>query len=175
MLVAVGMFLLSLLTVDTPIWVLGGFLAVLGVGLGASMQIMVLVVQNSFPVEEVGTATAGNNYFRQIGATLGSAVVGSVFASRLAVLLTERVPGGDITAGGANSLTPATVHTLPDAVQQPILESYNDALTPIYLFISPLAVVAAILLCFVVEKPLATTVARRKEPAVTDPATTPSL
>ena len=173
-LVAVAMLLLSLLTVDTPIWVLCCFLAVLGVGLGASMQIMVLVVQNSFPVEEVGTATAGNNYFRQIGATLGSAVVGSVFATRLNVLLAERVPEGGLAADDANSLTPAMVHTLPDAVQQPILESYNDALTPIYLAIGPLAMVAAVLLCFVVEKPLATTITRRTDPAVNDPAATPS-
>lgn len=173
-LVAVAMLLLSLLTVDTPIWVLCCFLAVLGIGLGASMQIMVLVVQNSFPVEEVGTATAGNNYFRQIGATLGSAVVGSVFASRLSLLLLERVPEGQLPGDGANSLTPTAVRALPDAVQQPIVESYNDALTPIYLVISPLAMVAAILLCFVVEKPLATTIARRTDRALSDPAATPS-
>ncbi|MBH0118674.1 MFS transporter, partial [Rhodococcus sp. CX] len=73
---AAGLTLLSLLTVDTALWVLCCFLAVVGVGLGMTGQLMVLVVQNSFPIEEVGTATAGNNYFRQIGATLGSAVVG---------------------------------------------------------------------------------------------------
>lgn len=174
LLVAVAMLLMSQLTVETPIWLLCCFIAVLGVGLGASTQIMVLVVQNSFPIEEVGTATAGNNYFRQIGATLGSAVVGSVFASRLTTLMMERVPADAFPGSDPNSLTPSAVHTLPDALQQPIIESYNDALTPIYLAISPLGVVAAILLCFVIEKPLATTITRRKEPVVSDPATTSS-
>jgi EmrB/QacA subfamily drug resistance transporter len=159
LLVATGLVLLSTLTVATPVWLLGCFLAVLGVGLGSSMQLLVLVVQNSFPIEEVGTATAGNNYFRQIGATLGAAVVGSVFTSRLANLLGERLPDGEIAAG-ANSLTPETVHNLADVLRVPILESYNDALTPIYLVISPLAVIAAVGLYFVIEKPLATTIER---------------
>ncbi|NLV78944.1 MAG: MFS transporter [Rhodococcus sp.] len=156
-LVAIGMTLLSSLTVDTPIWVLGCYLAVHGIGLGLSMQLLVLVVQNSFPIDEVGTATAGNNYFRQIGATLGSGVVGSVFTARLAMLVTERVPSDAIPGSSPNSLTPDAVHALDDAARIPLLESYNDALTPIYLVIAPLAVVAAIALCFVVEKPLATT------------------
>ncbi len=63
------------------------YLAVMGIGLGLSMQILILIVQNTFPAREVGTATAANNYFRQIGASLGSAVVGSLFATRLADLL----------------------------------------------------------------------------------------
>jgi len=158
-LIAAGLTLLSLLTVDTALWVLCCFLAVVGVGLGMTGQLMVLVVQNSFPIEEVGTATAGNNYFRQIGATLGSAVVGSVFASRVATLIAERAPVGVV----ADSLTPQAVRQLPDAARLPVVEAYNEALTPIFLWISPLALVAMLLLCFVVEKPLATTIERRKE------------
>ncbi|MEE2035194.1 MDR family MFS transporter [Rhodococcus chondri] len=160
LLVSAALVLLSLLTVGTPVWLVCCFLAVLGIGLGSSMQLLVLVVQNSFPIEEVGTATAGNNYFRQIGATLGAAVVGSVFTSRLASLLGERLPPGE-TAGDVNSLTPETVHHLSGALRIPILESYNDALTPIYLVISPLAVIAAVGLYFVIEKPLATTIERK--------------
>ena len=54
-----------------------GCLALLGLGLGLSIQTLVLVVQNAFPVAMVGTATASNNYFRQVGATLGMAFIGS--------------------------------------------------------------------------------------------------
>ncbi|MGV9745084.1 MDR family MFS transporter [Rhodococcus zopfii] len=164
-LIATGLVLLSLLTVTTPTWVLCCFVAVIGVGLGMTGQILVLVVQNSFPIEEVGTATAGNNYFRQIGATLGSAVVGSVFASRVATLIAERAPAGV----AADSLTPGAVRQLPDAVRLPVVEAYNDALTPIFLWISPLALVAMVLLCFVVEKPLATTIERRQDRPATEP------
>ena len=92
-LVAIALVLLSTLKPEAPLWEICAYLAVMGLGLGLSMQIMVLIVQNSFPLREVGTATASNNFFRQIGATLGSAVVGSLFASRLAELL-DRAPAG---------------------------------------------------------------------------------
>ncbi|PYG01889.1 Major Facilitator Superfamily protein [Georgenia satyanarayanai] len=158
LILAVGLMLLSTLTADMGVWHVCLYVGVIGLGLGMSMQVLVLVVQNTFPLREVGTATASNNYFRQIGATLGSALVGSIFTSRLASLLVERLPAEAVESvgGGADSLTPAMVAGLPDAIRQPIIESYNDALTPIYLWIAPLGLIAAVLLCFVKEVPLAT-------------------
>lgn len=159
--IAGAMWLLSTMTIATPIWLICSYLAVLGLGLGMSMQILVLIVQNSFPNREVGTATASNNFFRQIGATLGSAVVGSLFASRLVHLLAERLPEGAMSGGGGtNALTPVVVAGLPDALRDPIVASYNDALTPIFWYMVPLGVIAAVLLWFVEEKPLATTIER---------------
>ncbi|WP_024794976.1 MDR family MFS transporter [Tomitella biformata] len=162
LILALGLFLLSTVTVGSPVWLICVYIAVMGVGLGTMMQLLVLIVQNSFPIEEVGTATASNNYFRQIGATLGTAVVGSVFTSRLSTLLLDRMPEA---AGGTDtqSLTPGVVSQLPDALRLPIIESYNDALTPIFLYMTPLAIIAAIILCFVVEKPLATSIERKDE------------
>jgi multidrug efflux pump subunit AcrB len=126
-----------------------------------SMQILILIVQNTFPVTEVGTATASNNYFRQIGASLGSAIVGSLFVAKLTQLLGERLPAGGTSAeGGNNSLTPAVVRDLPQALHDVIVGAYNDALTPVFLYMVPLVVVGLILLFFVVEKPLATTIER---------------
>lgn len=160
-LVAAAMVLLSALTVDSPLWLLGCFVALLGLGLGTSMQLLVLVVQNSFPIDEVGTATASNNYFRQIGATLGVGVVGSVFTTRVATLITERVPDAADNGIHADSLTPSIVRALPDSLNLAVIESYNEALTPIYLAIAPLALIAAACLFFVIEKPLATTIERK--------------
>ena len=154
---AASMVLLSTMTVDTPVWLICSYIGLMGVGLGASMQILVLVVQNSFPITEVGTATAANNYFRQVGASLGSAVVGSVFATRLTSLLSDRLPSGG-SGSSTNSFTPDAVKHLPPAIRQAVVESYNDALAPIFLYIAPLAVAAVVLLCFLHEKPLSTTV-----------------
>jgi len=151
---------MSTMTPTLPIWILCSFLALMGLGLGMSMQILILIVQNSFPVREVGTATASNNYFRQIGASLGAAIVGSLFVARLTDLLADRMPAGATDGGGSNSFTPAIVRDLPDAVREIIVGSYNDALTPVFLYMVPLVIVAAILLCFVKEKPLATTIER---------------
>ncbi|KUP95393.1 MDR family MFS transporter [Thermobifida cellulosilytica] len=160
--IAGGMVLLSTVTPETPVWVICVHLSVIGVGLGASMQLLVLIVQNSFPVSQVGTATAANNFFRQIGASLGSAVVGSLFTSRLMDFLVQRMPAGAElpSGGGRSSLTPELVQSLPDALRHPIIDSYNEALMPIFLWLMPLGILAAVLLMFVTEKPLATTIDR---------------
>ena len=161
LLVSVSLVLLSTMTPSLPVWTLCSYLAVMGVGLGMTMQILILIVQNSFPISQVGTATASNNYFRQIGASLGSAVVGSLFVARLTQLLTDRMPGGgNTTAGSSNSFTPAIVRELPAAVRGVIIGAYNDALTPVFLYMVPLILIAVVLLCFVKEKPLATTIER---------------
>ena len=153
-----ALLLLSTMQPDLPVWMLCSYLALLGTGLGLSMQILVLIVQNTFPLREVGTATASNNYFRQIGASIGAAVVGSLFASRLADLLSQRLPVGG--AANSNSFTPDIVKHLPPEINEVIIGSYNDALAPIFLYMAPLVVVAVILLSFVKEKPLRTSVER---------------
>ncbi|MDR2279458.1 MAG: MFS transporter [Gordonia sp. (in: high G+C Gram-positive bacteria)] len=159
--IGIALALLSTMHIDTPTWLMCVYLAVFGIGLGLAMQVLTLIVQNEFPGALVGTATAANNYFRQVGATLGSAIVGSIFASRLVDLLSERLGGTGAAAGGSsgrNDLTPAAVNSMPDQIRIPIIESYNDALLPIFLFFVPLAVAALIVLLFVDEKPLSTKV-----------------
>jgi len=156
-LVAVGLLLLSTMTPGLAVWVICAYTAIMGVGLGMTMQNLILIVQNSFPIKVVGTATSSNNYFRQIGASVGSAVVGSLFATNLAHLLTQRLPaaGG---AGDTGSFTPDLVHSLPDQVREIIVGAYNDALTPVFLYMVPIAIVAALVLVFIKHKPLATSI-----------------
>ncbi|UFS57434.1 MDR family MFS transporter [Subtercola endophyticus] len=156
-----ALLLLSTMTAGMPVWIICAYLAIMGIGLGMCMQILILIVQNTFPLRVVGTATASNNYFRQIGASLGTAIVGSLFTAKLTTLLAERMPaGGTGTAGGNNSLTPDLVRALPASVRDIIIGSYNDALTPVFLLMVPLVLAATVLLFFVKEKPLATTLDR---------------
>ncbi|MFN3866709.1 MAG: MFS transporter, partial [Demequina sp.] len=159
--IAAGLYLLSTLSADGALWHVCAYLAVLGTGLGLSMQILVLVVQNTFPISMVGTATASNNYFRQIGASLGTAIVGALFTERLVRLLGDRLPAGGVgIEGGANSLTPALVQQLPEGLSDVIVGAYNDALTPVFLLMVPLALLSLLLLFFVKEVPLATRIER---------------
>jgi EmrB/QacA subfamily drug resistance transporter len=164
LLLALSLVLLGTLTLATPLWVLCSYLAIMGMGVGTSVQILVLIVQNSFHISLLGTATASNNYFRQIGASLGSAIVGSLFASRLMGLLSDQLPEGSDAAGGITSLTPVRVHVLPHALRDPILLGYNDALVPLFLYMVPLALLSFVLLCFLKEVPLATTIDRDIRP-----------
>lgn len=168
---AVGLFLLGGLHAGDSLVHLGIVLFVFGFGLGCAMQILVLMVQNTFPVSMVGTATASNNFFRQIGMSIGSAVVGSVFTSRLQTMMGERVPEaaaqmGDEASGytdslsgaGADSITPDLVNNLPGALHDAVTGSYNDALVPIFTVLIPFAVVAGVVLIFTREEKLKETV-----------------
>lgn len=167
--VGVGLLLLSTMTAAMPVWLLCAYLAIMGLGLGLSMQILVLIVQNTFPISQVGVATASNNYFRQIGASLGSAVVGSLFAARLTTLLVDRMPASaNGTAGSSNAFTPESVKALPKVVRDIIIGAYNDALTPVFLYMVPLMLIALILLSFIKEVPLATTIKRDALPESLD-------
>ncbi len=155
---ALGLGLLATVNVETPVWMICTWMGIMGVGLGANMQLLTLIVQNSFPHRIVGTATAANNYFRQVGSSLGSAIVGSVFALRLTGLLGSRLPEGAGPADGASSLTPGLVMALPEPVRRIIVESYNEALIPIFIYMVPLAVVTAVMVWFIEERPLSTRV-----------------
>ncbi len=74
-LVMLAALCMSTLTVDTIVALICVYVFILGAGLGLMMQTLVLAVQNDFPSSDVGTATSANNFFREIGATLGIAAV----------------------------------------------------------------------------------------------------
>ncbi len=154
--VAAALTLMSNLTPQTTIQVVGANLFLMGFGLGLVMQVLVLIVQNSFPVRVVGTATASNNFFRQIGGAVGSSVVGAIFIHRMQDLLAERMPAGvDFSAGGgAAKLTPKLLESLPAPIHDVVVSSYNDGFTPVLLMLVPLMIIAAVILLFVREDKL---------------------
>ena len=156
-LIGLALILFSTMAANTPPWQSGLYLGILGLGLGLGVQILVLIVQNSVPHRLLGTATGANAFFREIGASVGSAVVGSLFVSRLTEALARDVvtPAG---SAGVENLTPAAINALPPEQHDAIAHAYAEALGPVYLFLVPLVLVALVLLFFVKEIPLATTV-----------------
>jgi hypothetical protein len=115
----------------------------------------VLAIQNDFPVQDLGTATSATGFFREIGATLGTAAVGALFAHRLAGQLAERVPAEAAQiVGDTNAITPDLVRSLPDGVQDAVILAYQQALTPVFWYVVPLLVVALILAFMLPEKPI---------------------
>lgn len=161
---SVALFLLSTLDYEDSMWLVGCYLALFGLGLGATVQILVLIVQNSFPLTKVGQATGSNNFFRQVGGAVGAALVGSTFLSNLHDELAENMPQAMLAAAqqgtppellkqltSASRFTPNMVADLPQVLQEAIGVSYNDALTPVFLLVAPLSVIAVLFLCFVRE------------------------
>ncbi|MFD4507058.1 efflux RND transporter permease subunit [Streptomyces sp. NPDC058457] len=154
--VTVTALLLSGIDVDTPLVLLCGYLFLMGVGIGLMMQTLVLAVQNAFPAADVGTATSASSFFREIGATVGTAAVGAVFTSRLADQLGSRLSAADLKAvGDTDSLTPALVHALPDRIQETVIAAYQHALTPVFGCLVPLFAVGVVLAVVLPEKRLA--------------------
>lgn len=197
MLVTLGaLALFHTLHTDISLWQIGLYLFILGVGLGFSMQVLVLIVQNTLPMEVVGSVTAVNNFFRQIGASLGSALVGGIFVGNLSSLMAERLPGAIqqlppeqqqamAAQGGldSNEITPALVHQLPGPVHDAFVSSYNDALTPVFVILMPIVILALILVSLIKHEKLRDTtisqqphnpdaVTEPEEPASDSPATT---
>ena len=169
--VAVGCYLLSRLTVDTDLWTLGIYIFVYGFGLGMVMQVLVLIVQNSFPISVVGTATAANNFFRQIGMSVGASIVGTVFIHNMQNNMEERLPAAlaklgpeaakyaeAFKEGASQSMTPGSVSQLPQPLHDAIATSYNDGLTPIFLLLIPLVIISALVLLPVREDTLKETI-----------------
>lgn len=60
-----------------------------GMGLGLMMQTLTIASQNAVPARQIGVATAGATFFRQIGGTLGTAVLFSVLFGRIPEALKE--------------------------------------------------------------------------------------
>src|SRR5699024_3938985 len=122
---------MTTMTAETSMVLIGFRIFTMGFGLGLVMQIIVLVIRNSVAPRLAGTATATNNYFREIGAPVGTALFGSIFTSRLADKFSEA--RHDLPANAANaaagapstdSLTPESVASLPDPVHDLVDNAY---------------------------------------------------
>jgi MFS family permease len=154
---SLGMFLLSRLQVDTQPWVASVYMLVLGIGIGLVMQVLVLVVQNDAPARDVGVATSTATFFRSMGGSLGVALFGAIFASRLAGQLAS-IPGRAAAhlSGGVN-IRPAEVHALPPAVRHDVLLAFVNALQPVFLVGAGLTALTFVLALFLKEVPLRAT------------------
>jgi MFS family permease len=157
-LTVLGLFLLSFMDAATPLSLAAVFMAVLGVGLGMVMQVLILAVQNDAPYEDLGVATAGATLFRSIGGSLGTAALGAVFTARLTDELAGRAPAA--TDGGvlSGNVEPAAIAGLPEAVRDAYVASFSNALSTVFLVAAAVSVAAFALTWRIREVPLRTTV-----------------
>ena len=149
-----GMFLLSRLGIETPYWQAAIYMAFVGAGLGLTMQVMVLAVQNSVAFKDLGTATSVATFFRSIGGSVGVAVFGAIYTNRLAASLPDSLRRD----GGASApFTPADLERLkarnPDVYAQ-YLHAFDQALHIVFLAAVPFAALGILLALLLREVPL---------------------
>jgi EmrB/QacA subfamily drug resistance transporter len=154
-----GMYLLSLLGVGTAPWLASVYMAVVGVGIGLVLQVLVLVVQNDVRPQDIGVATSTATFFRSVGGAFGVAIFGAIFASRLTDALAKLPPR--VTAGLGNGvhLNPEQVKSLPPEVHQDFLNAFSHALHGAFLWGLILSIVPFGLSWLLKEVPLRTTTA----------------
>ncbi len=165
---AVGMFLLTGLSVTTTRLTSGLFFLVLGIGMGFLMQITTLIVQNSVPPSDMGVASSSRTFFQQIGGSIGVALFGAIFARRLTEVMSARVPGAHLNAAGGQ-LDPVTVNHLQPAVRADVFLAIAHGVEGVFMWAAPSAVIVFLLALFIKEVPL-----RGRAPAA-EPASEPEL
>ena len=161
--VTVALVLLSRLDSDTPYWVAGLSMFAMGLGLGFTMQVLVVVVQNSVDRSDMGVATASVAFFRQMGGSFGTALFGAILSSRLAVHLADAMrdaPAGTSPAvlgnpdGLANDVQ--AIQDLPGPLNDLVTGAFSNALHDMFLSAVPLVLVALAVALFLKEIPLGT-------------------
>jgi len=151
LLLAVGIWLFSHLSLTTSHVTLSVWMFVMGAGIGSYMQIPVLAVQNATKRAMLGTATSTVTFFRTIGASFGGAIFGTILVSRLTHHIHEVLPNAGAVAGKAVA---SGVANIPEALRQPILHAYVLSFRDMFLWAIPFALAAFVAALFLREAPL---------------------
>jgi EmrB/QacA subfamily drug resistance transporter len=161
----VGLLVLAVFGIGlhTSYWQTAIGMALIGMGLGLTMQVLVLSVQNSVDYGDLGVATSAATFFRSIGGSIGVAVFGEIFANRLAAQLKSAGPQLGQLSNSAMHLTPAQLRALK--AQQPVLfdhflHAFNNALHVVFLAAVPFAALGLVFALMLKEVPLRRTTGR---------------
>ncbi|WP_084531044.1 MDR family MFS transporter [Nocardia miyunensis] len=150
---AIGLAAMSTMDRSTGIWLESLYMLILGAGLGLAMQVLTIVVQNTVPYAQLGTATSGVTFFRTIGSTFGTAIFGTLYSNKLTPALTDalsRLPG--VSAESAKSTT--ALHKLPEAQQIPIIDAYSSAIDFVFRWVVPVALAGFVVAWLLKQVPL---------------------
>jgi EmrB/QacA subfamily drug resistance transporter len=165
-----GLTLLSTLTENTPFWKLSIYAVLIGAGLGLSMQTIVIALQNSVEFKDLGVATSANTFFRSIGATIGVALFGTVYASQLTHNLPIEIAKLKVSNPAALiGATPekfaalkentAVLQTFTPELQAGIINAFVNSFQTVFLTAAPITAVGFLVAFLLRETPLRTSAA----------------
>jgi EmrB/QacA subfamily drug resistance transporter len=157
-----GLWLLSRVSGGTSMLVTSVAMLVLGLGIGMVMQVLVIAVQNAVDYGDLGVATSGATLFRLVGGSLGTALLGSVFAARLSANLAKLGGiGPEIAAHGAGGMSPAELAKLPAAARAAYTHAFGASLDSVFIMAAIIAVVGFVFALMLPEQPLRRTIAAK--------------
>ncbi|WP_022875440.1 MFS transporter [Arthrobacter sp. PAO19] len=172
-LIVVGLFLLGTIHYNTNYALVASFMFILGAGMGLVMQNMVLVVQNSVDIKELGVASSSVNFFRTLGGTAGTAGLGAILAATIPNMIADRQADlmqaiGSLGAKGQevaqvlSSGNLPTISTLPEPVRVIFESIYGDAVPSLFTFAAPLSLIVVIAVCLIPNQSLTTQTASER-------------
>ncbi|SEQ37153.1 drug resistance transporter, EmrB/QacA subfamily [Microlunatus flavus] len=159
-----GLALMGTISHTTPYWQVALYMVVMGVGIGALVQNIVLAVQNTVDVSQIGATSAAIAFFRSLAGAVGVAVLGAILANQV----TDRVTTGlrALGVGGAGAGDGSLdLNDLPAPVQAVVRAAYGDSFGELFLIAAAAAVLTLVTVLIVKEVPLRTTVEMRPEAA----------
>ncbi|MEW2593392.1 MDR family MFS transporter [Micromonospora aurantiaca] len=140
----IGFVMLGTIDHETSLVFVGIAMFIVGVGVGMTMQNLVLAVQNTVSLKDIGAASASVAFFRSLGGTIGVSVLGAVLARRVTDRITGDLAAAGIPASGGGGGSTLNLDALPEPVRQIVRAAYGDATGHIFLISAAIAVVGIV-------------------------------
>ncbi|MEL0627606.1 MDR family MFS transporter [Salinibacterium amurskyense] len=143
-----GLTGLGTITHDTAYWTVAIYMVLMGVGIGALVQNVVLAVQNTVDVKDVGSASAAIAFFRSLGGAVGVTVLGAVLTNHVSTNIVDDLAeiGVDPSAlSNGSGETSLDITGLPEVIQTAFHHAYADAFGSVFMiaaFVTASAVIA---------------------------------
>jgi len=158
-LVIVGLTLLGTIDSSTPLVEVGFFMALLGLGLGATMQNLILSVQNNTAQADMGAASSVVTFFRSLGGSIGVSALGAILSHQVAQKVTAGLAAMGVDTSHQSGTIP-DLGSLPAPVRDLYETAFGDATGHLFLVAAPFALLAFFCVLFIKEVPLRTTLER---------------
>jgi EmrB/QacA subfamily drug resistance transporter len=155
-LLTAGFSLMTMLRYDTDYKLTAAYMFCIGVGLGLTMQNLVLAVQNQVARHEMGAASSVVAFFRTLGGAIGVSALGAVLSTQVEKYMEENLARIGVHGAGSGGAMPK-VATLPAPVRTAVEDAFGHAIGHIFLYAAPCALLALVAILFIKEVPLRTT------------------
>ena len=154
-----GLGLLGTIRYDTEYWHVAVFMAVLGLGVGMTMQNLVLATQNQVAPADLGAASSMVTFFRSLGGAMGVSALGALTANRVAEYVEDGLadlgPRYAAMAQGSSGEIP-DMDKVPEPLRSVLESAYGHGIADIFLVAAGAAVFALLFVVFIKEVPLKT-------------------
>lgn len=151
-----GFFGLGTIGYGTSLVLVCAYMLLVGLGMGPVMQNMVLVVQNTTPVADMGAASSTVAFFRSLAGTLGVAGLGSLMAHKVTALMNDGLAAAGLPTGGAGGGAVPDMSSLPEPLLRIVESAYGEAIGQTFLIVAPVLLIAVVATLLLPNVPLGT-------------------